>query len=186
MSRSPVTPLAAAALIAAALLLAACDESERSGDVEVKTPKLASDGRTLTMSEWRHAVSGICREATEQIGHASTTLTKQLTSEPASLSEADISRSAYEVSRPVIEDHLRQLADLRPPPALDQEYERYIQTLALELELSGRIAMLVGEDGAEEELLEADAGLAAAAEAANRFVHRRKLWGCAGGSVPEN
>lgn len=171
---------AAAALIAAALLIAACDESQSSVEVDVKPPQIASEGPILTQSQWRRSVSEICREASERVGAASAALTEKLTAEPASLTEAEISRSAYELSRPVIEDHLKQLAQLRPPsPKLDS-YQQFLALLARELELSGRIALLLGEDGAEEELREADAGLGKAAVAASRFVKQERLWGCAG------
>jgi hypothetical protein len=183
-SSPSLNQLALAALIATALLVASCDDAPQSADVEVKAPELASSGPTLTAQQWRKAVSGICREATEQVGAASAVLAKQITAEPSSLSEADVSRTAYKLSRPVIEAHLQELAELRPPAPLSDDYRRYIRTLALELELSGRIAMLIGEEGAEAELLEADARLADAAETATRFVHRQKLWGCAGTNGP--
>jgi hypothetical protein len=119
-----------------------------------------------------------------EVEQASTVLTKQLISDPASFTEEEISQGAYEISRPVILDHLHELATLRPPGTLEKDYQRYIATLAEELELSGRMAFLLGDDGVEDELLEADAGLAAAADYATRFARRTRLENCVGSHTP--
>jgi hypothetical protein len=180
----PLHIASAVALIAAMMLVSACDKTETDVDVEVNPPALAKEGPSLTMSQWRRAVNGICDAAVREVKQASATLTKQLVSDPASFTEEEVSRGAYEVSRPVIMEHLHLLATLRPPSEFEDDYQRYIATLAQELELSGRIAHLLGSDGAEDELLEADAGLAAAADYATSFARKAHLESCVGRHTP--
>lgn len=179
MRRSERLGLTAMAAVAAALLLAACDETHSSMDVEVEPPEVASSGPVLSEEEWRQRVSEICRAASRRVGAASAVLTAEL-SNGGGFTEAEVSRGVYELGRPVIEKHLEQLAGLRPPSSKVADYQRFIAALAEELELSGRIAELLAAGEAHTELVEADAGLGAAAATASKIARREKLSGCAG------
>lgn len=179
-TRLPISKLAVSVLLVGSALLAlGCgDESSDYDSVDVATPEFATRGPVLTMSQWRREVGDVCRQAMAEVSAVSTQLVKQIQADPSAHDEASISREAFEVSRPVIEEQLSHLAALRPPPEVAAEYREFVSTLAMELGWSGRIAHMIGEEGAEEELRTADRGLAAAAAEVSRFVQDQRLRGC--------
>ena len=178
-ARLPIPELAVSALLIGSALLAwGCGEEKGYDTVGVTTPEFATDGPILTMSQWRHRVGQVCREAMAEVGAVSTHLARNINSGPAGGDEAAISRMAFEASRPVIEEQLSNLAALRPPSEIEEEYREFVATLTAELRWSGRIAHMIGEDGAEDELLDADQSLAAAAAEVSSFVQAQRIRGC--------
>jgi hypothetical protein len=178
-THSPIPRIAVSAmLLGSALLALGCGEESGYETVNVTTPEFATDGPILTMAQWRNRVEEVCREAMSEVGAVSGDLAKDLQDEPAAPDEAAISRMAFEASKPVIEEHLGRLAALRAPPEVEDEYQDFVATLTAELRWSGRIAHMIGDDGAEEELLSADQSLAAAAAEVTAFIHAQRLRGC--------
>lgn len=178
-TRLPIPQLAVSVLLlGSALLAVGCGEDSRHERVDVAIPEFATSGPILTMSQWRQRVGAVCREAMTEVSAVSTKLVRQIQADPGALDEASISRAAFEMSRPVIEQQLSNLAELRPPPSVEEGYRDFVSTLAMELGWSGRIAHMIGEEGAEEELLSADRSLAAAAAEVSSFVQAQRLRGC--------
>lgn len=179
-TRLPIPAIAVSALLLGSALLAwGCGEESGYETVGVTTPEFATEGPILTMDQWRHRVGEVCREAMAEIGVVSTQLAKELEENPAAGDEAEISRIAFEVSKPVIEQQLNHLAALRPPPEVEDEYQDFVATLTAELRWSGRIAHMIGDDGVEEEeLLSADRNLAAAATEVTAFIQAQRIRGC--------
>ncbi len=144
-------------------------------DVSVSTPDVRESGPTLTMAQWRRRVSAICRRAAIKVTRASSRLASEVTS---ASDVGEVSRRAFEVGKPVLEQQLRALAHLRPPPAVASDYQTFVGTLADELRWSGRIALMMDRNGSSEELGAADHQLASAASEARSFVSAHRLTGC--------
>jgi hypothetical protein len=178
-ARSRIPRLAVSALlVGSALIAAGCGEEAGYDTVGVTTPEFSSEGPILTMSQWRHRVGKVCREAMTEVNAVSTALAKDLEKQPGPRDAAAITQMAFEMSRPVVEEQLNHLAALRPPPEVAPEYRDFVTTLANELRWSGRIANMIGEEGSEDELLSADRSLAAAAAEVIAFVQEQRLRGC--------
>ena len=170
--------LAIALLLGAALVAAGCEKQSGYPAVEVTTPKLSEKGPLLTIGQWREQVGEVCEGASDAVVATSTRLAEDLNADPEVRDEAEISRRAYSMSKPVLQDQLEELARLRPPTHLRAPYQQFIANLAAELRWTGRIAHLIGTEGAEEALNEADSSLAASASAAISFVRAHSIEGC--------
>jgi len=171
-------PAALVLLLGVALLGAGCGSSSSYPEVTVSTPELTSEGPMLTIEQWRRGVGDVCRQAAVEVGGASQKLSDEINSGEGVTDEGEISRRAFELAKPVFEEQLRDLAQLRPPEAIAEDYQGFIGSLSDELLWTGRIAQMLGTDASEEALQEADQGLADSASEASDFVRENRLGGC--------
>jgi len=170
--------LLGAALLGAALLAGGCGGGSSYPEVTVSTPEVSTEGAPLSVEEWRQSVGDVCRQAAVEVGGASEQLSHRINAGDEVQDEGEISRMAFELAKPVFEEQLRALAELRPPPAIAEDYQGFIGSLADELLWTGRIAQMLGTDASDEQLKQADEGLAASAEQASEFVRENRLGGC--------
>ena len=171
-------PGALVLFLGVALLAAGCGGSSSYPEVTVSTPELASEGRALTVEQWRRGVGDVCRQAAVAVGGASQKLSQEINSGEGVIDEGEISRRAFELGKPVFEEQLRALAQLRPPPELASGYQGFIANLSEELLWTGRIAQMLGTDASKEAMQQADQGLADSASEASDFVRENRLGGC--------
>ncbi len=171
---------AIAAIASIVLLAAGCGGNAGTGEGEVviAAPAVTGDGPRLPETDWRRAVGAVCRETERQVVAANTDLIVSIEADPEQRDEGEVSRLVFEASRPLIEAQLAELSQLRPPEQLEAGYQELIQQLALDLELTGRVAATIDAEGGGDAAAALAEQLGLVGARARKLIERLDLGDC--------